>query len=106
MKKVLVAVAVAVAAGVLCSSQAFADEAMAKAKGCTACHKVDAKLIRPAYKEVAKKYAGQAGAVDTLTQKVLDGGKGVWGPVAMTPNKGKVSPAEAKALVQWLLSLK
>ncbi|MDR1854528.1 MAG: c-type cytochrome [Azoarcus sp.] len=99
-------IAVAVAAGLLSSAPAFADEAMAKAKGCTACHKVDGKLIGPAYKEVAKKYAGDAGAVDTLTKKVLDGGTGVWGKVPMTPNKGKVSPDEAKALVKWVLSLK
>ncbi|MDR0634457.1 MAG: c-type cytochrome [Azoarcus sp.] len=96
-------VAVAFAAGLL-SAPALASEDMAKAKGCTACHKVDAKLIGPAYKDVAAKYAKQADAVDKLADKVLKGGSGVWGPIPMTPNK--VTPEEAKILVKWILSLK
>lgn len=96
-------VAVAFAAGLL-SAPALASEDLAKAKGCTACHKVDAKLIGPAYKDVAAKYAKQADAVDKLADKVLKGGSGVWGPIPMTPNK--VTPDEAKTLVKWILSLK
>ncbi|MDR1228089.1 MAG: c-type cytochrome [Azoarcus sp.] len=96
-------IAVTIAAGLL-SAPAPASEDLAKAKGCTACHKVDAKLIGPAYKEVAAKYAGQADAVDKLAGKVISGGSGVWGPIPMTPNK--VTPDEAKTLVKWVLSLK
>jgi cytochrome c len=99
-------VAIALAAGVLVAAPAFASEELATAKKCTTCHKVDAKLIGPAYKDVAAKYKGQADAVAKLTQKVLDGGSGVWGPVPMTPNKGTVTPEEAKTLVTWVLSLK
>ena len=51
-----------VIAGLLCGGAAQADEALAKAKGCLACHTVDKKLIGPMYKEVAKKYAGQKDA--------------------------------------------
>ncbi|MDR3212715.1 MAG: c-type cytochrome [Azoarcus sp.] len=98
-------VSVVIAAGLL-STPAFASEDLAKAKGCTACHKVDAKLIGPAYKDVAAKYAGQADALAKLTDKVLNGGSGVWGPIPMTPNKDKVTPDEAKTLVKWVLSLK
>ena len=47
------------AAGILVSGPVLADEALAKAKGCLACHTVDKKLIGPTYKEVAQKYAGQ-----------------------------------------------
>ncbi|MEY2682857.1 MAG: hypothetical protein RJA09_1, partial [Pseudomonadota bacterium] len=43
---------------------AFADEALAKSKNCMACHAVDKKLVGPAYKEVAKKYAGDKTAAD------------------------------------------
>jgi hypothetical protein len=35
-------------------------EALAKAKGCYACHAVDAKKVGPSYKDVAKKYAGKS----------------------------------------------
>ena len=92
------------AAGIAMSGQALADEAMAKEKGCMACHKIDGKLVGPSYKEVAAKYKGDKGAAATLAAKVKAGGKGVWGPVAMPANK--VSDDEAKKLVAWVLSQK
>ena len=55
--------------------------------------------------DVATKYAGQADAVAKLTQKVMKGGSGVWGAVPMPANP-QVSEAEAKQLVQWILSTK
>jgi cytochrome c len=100
-------IAVTVATGLLFSASAFAagGEDLAKAKNCMTCHKVDAKLIGPAYKEVAAKYAGQKDAVANLSDKVLKGGTGVWGQVPMTPNP-QVSPDEAKTIVTWIMSLK
>ena len=70
-----------------------------------ACHSVDQKVIGPAYKDVAAKYAGQADAVAKLTTKVMKGGSGVWGAVPMPANP-QVNEAEAKQLVTWILSLK
>jgi cytochrome c len=98
-------VTIALAAGVLAAAPAFASEDLAKAKNCMTCHKVDAKLIGPSYKEVAAKYAGQADAVAKLAEKVQKGGVGVWGQVPMTPNP-QVTAEEAKTLVTWVLSLK
>ena len=95
----------AVAAATLAASPAFANADLAQKKNCMACHAVDKKLVGPAYKDVAAKYAGQKDAVDKLTQKVLKGGSGVWGPVPMPANT-QVSEAEAKQLVQWVLSQK
>jgi len=103
MKRILLILASLAAVAV--SVPAMADEALAKAKGCFACHTVDKKVIGPAYKDVAKKFAGQAGAVDELVGKVLKGSSGVWGPVPMPPNT-TVNAAEAKQLVTWILSLK
>lgn len=78
---------------------------LAKAKGCLNCHSVDAKIVGPAYKDVAKKYAGQKDAEKQLVQKVLKGTSGTWGPVPMPANAG-VSDAEAHTLVKWVLSQK
>jgi cytochrome c len=94
------------AATVLTASPAFANEELAKKKNCLACHQVATKVVGPAYKDVAAKYAGQKDAVDKLTAKVLAGGAGVWGQIPMPANKGMVSEAEAKTLVTWILSLK
>ena len=101
MKAVYVAM---IAAGVVMAGQAQADEALAKAKNCMACHQVDKKVVGPAYKEVAAKYKGDAGAPAMLAGKVKAGGKGTWGQVPMPPNN--VTEDEAKKLVGWILGLK
>lgn len=90
------------------AAPAIADEALAKSKNCMACHAVDKKLVGPAYKDVAKKYAGDAKAVDLLAARIVKGsevGKGNWGAVPMPPNP-QVSEAEAKKLAAWVLSIK
>src|SRR5689334_7422209 len=93
------------AAGALVSNAAMANADLAKAKNCMTCHAVDNKVVGPAFKDVAKKYAGDKTADDKLTQKVLKGGSGTWGPVPMPANT-QVSDAEARTLVKWVLSLK
>jgi len=96
--------AAALAAGLLAAPVAQADVAMAKKYNCTACHQVDKKVVGPAYKDVAKKYKGQAGAEAKLIEKVKKGGSGVWGPVPMPPNAA-VPDGDVKKLVEWILSL-
>ncbi|MCL2345619.1 MAG: c-type cytochrome [Desulfobulbus sp.] len=93
-----------VAAGIVMAGQVHAadEEALAKAKNCFSCHQVDKKLVGPAYKDVAAKYKGDAGAVATLAAKVKAGGKGNWGQVPMPPNN--VTEDEAKRLVTWVLA--
>lgn len=84
---------------------AMANEALAKSKNCMACHAVDKKVVGPAYKDVAKKFADDKGAVDMLANAIMKGSKGVWGPVPMPANP-QVSAAEAKELATWVMSLK
>ena len=95
------------AACALVSGAAMADAGadLAKAKNCLACHSVANKLVGPAYKDVAAKYAGQKDAESKLAQKVMKGGSGVWGAVPMPANT-QVSEAEAHTLVKWILSQK
>lgn len=92
-------------AGLLIAGQASADEALAKAKNCMSCHAIDKKVVGPSYKDVAKKYAGKAGAAATLEAKVKKGGSGAWGTVPMPPNPA-VSDADIKKLVAWVLATK
>ncbi len=89
----------------LTGTQALASPELAQKKACLACHQMDAKVVGPAYKDVAKKYKGQKGAEAKLIEKVLKGGKGSWGEVPMPANP-QVTEAEAKQLVSWILSLK
>ena len=96
---------VIVASAAAATAPAFANEALAKSKNCLACHQIDKKLVGPSYKEVAAKYAGQKDAVEKLSQKVIKGGSGVWGPVPM-PANAQVTEAEAKTLVTWIMTQK
>ncbi len=89
----------------LSSAPAFANQDLATKKNCMACHAIDKKLVGPAYKEVAAKYAGQKDAVAKLADKVQKGGVGAWGQVPMPANP-QVNADEAKQLVTWVLSLK
>ncbi|MDY0746096.1 c-type cytochrome [Paucibacter sp. R3-3] len=106
MKSSLIALA-AVAAAFALPATAFAEGTadLAQKKNCMACHSIDKKIVGPAYKDVAAKYAKDKDAVKKLTEKVLKGGSGVWGPVPMPANT-QVSEAEATELVKWVLSQK
>ncbi len=80
--------------------------AFATKSGCLACHSVEAKILGPAWKEVAAKYKGKRGAANKLVEKVKKGGSGVWGTIPMTPNSPRVSDKDIATLVNWILSLK
>jgi cytochrome c len=106
MKKMLVALAAL--AGLFLGAAAHAQDA-AKAKqlaqkyNCLACHAEDKKLVGPAYKDIAKKYKGDASAGAKLAGKVKAGGGGVWGTIPMPPNN--VPDADIKAMVDWILAM-
>jgi cytochrome c len=96
---------VALVLSALASSNAMANADLAKAKNCMACHAVANKVVGPAFKDVAAKYAGQKDAEAKLAQKVIKGGSGAWGAVPM-PANAQVSEAEAHVLVKWVLAQK
>jgi cytochrome c len=93
------------AAAMGAAAPALASSELAQKKNCMSCHQVDKKVIGPAFKEIAAKYAGQKDAADRLAQKVVKGGVGTWGQLPMPANP-QVSEAEAKQLVGWILGLK
>ncbi|MEO5816236.1 MAG: SUMF1/EgtB/PvdO family nonheme iron enzyme [Gemmatimonadaceae bacterium] len=70
---------------------------------CVACHRTDTRLVGPALRAVAQKYAGQ-NVLEQLAQKIITGGKGVWGEVVMPPHPS-LTPAEASTLAQYVLNL-
>lgn len=94
-------IAVATQAGAVDNA---AGLALAQKSGCMMCHAVDKKVMGPAYKDVAAKYKGQADAEAKLIAKVAKGGSGVWGSIPMPANSPKVSDADIKTLVQWVLA--
>jgi cytochrome c len=122
MKSIIVSVVAA--AGLMAAGSVLATDMpeLAKKSGCTACHKIDSKLVGPAWMDVSKKYKGvkeyafsptgsaAAGAKkmsleEGLMMKVAKGGTGNWGSVPMTANSPKVSDADIKTLVHFVLDL-
>lgn len=93
----------AIALALLVSQTVLASPELARSKNCVACHHMERKMIGPSYKAIAERYASDEAAAKTLTEKVIKGGAGNWGPTPM-PAQPTVTPAEAEALVKWILA--
>jgi len=106
MKRIITSV---VLASAFVAAPAMADLDLAKKSGCLACHSVEAKVVGPAWKDVAAKYKGDGGARAALIAKVKSGGKGNWtkvtGGVPMPPYSPRVADADIEKLVDFVLSL-
>lgn len=72
---------------------------------CIGCHNKVQKVIGPAYVDIAAKYPLNDENVNHLADKIIAGGKGVWGEVPMTPHSA-LSKDDAKKMVSYILSLK
>lgn len=81
-----------------------AGKALISKSDCLACHKVDGPLVGPAYNAVAKKYPATEANYDKLAKKIIEGGSGNWGTMAMSPHP-TLSAADAKKMAQYILSL-
>ncbi len=102
--------AAAALAPLLLIGPAHADLALATAKGCTACHQVDKRVVGPAYGQVAACYASTdakvlAASKAQLIKHVKEGGAGKWGPIPM-PAHPAVSNEDVAKIVDWVLTLK
>ncbi len=89
----------------LVTAHAQANEALANKSSCLGCHAVAIKLVGPAFKDVAAKYAGQADAQTMLMQSIRNGSVGKWGELPM-PAHPKISDADLKKLATWVLTAK
>ena len=124
MKSIIVSM-VAVA-GLMVAGSALATDMpeLAKKNGCVACHKIDTKLVGPAWMDVSKAYnsngATTAGkkvadilaenkaktAEEWLIQKVSKGGKGNWGTMPMpAQDPTGAKQADIKELIKFVLGL-
>ena len=87
------------------SAAAGKHEGLALIEGadCLTCHKDDVRVVGPSYQEVADKYTD--GDLDMLADKIIEGGKGKWGEIPMTPHAG-MSKENAKKMVEYIMTLK
>ena len=75
-----------------------------QANDCRSCHGDYKKSIGPAYFAVSKKYQGKANIVETLTKKIISGGKGNWGDVPMAAHP-QLSAEDASEMIKYIMSL-
>jgi cytochrome c len=101
-RSLLVAMGLVLSAPALWAQENAATAGLANQLGCMFCHNAEVKLVGPAFKAVAEKYKDQADAVSVLTNKVKNGGAGVWGRVPM-PAHSLVPDDQVKSLVGWVL---
>ena len=71
---------------------------------CKTCHKEEMKVVGPALKDIAGKYPNTPENVEKLADKVIKGGSGNWGEVAMLPHPN-LNKDDAKEMVSYILSL-
>jgi cytochrome c551/c552 len=71
---------------------------------CKTCHKEAEKNIGPAYIDVAKKYQNDPNAKTYLAEKIIKGGGGVWGEVAMAAHPS-LPRSDIDQIVNWIMSL-
>jgi cytochrome c len=105
MKSVLVSMIAA--AGLMVAGSAMAVDMPADGKAkCGACHKIDAKLVGPAWNDVAKKYAGDKDAASKIAANVTKGGQFGW-KMGTMPAKGLgANDAQIQALAKFISELK
>jgi cytochrome c len=80
-------------------------KALVDANSCLGCHKIEEKVVGPAFRDVAKKYENDPNAIKYLVNKIANGGAGVWGEMNM-PGFAGLSEADLTALATYVLSLK
>ena len=91
--------------GLAAMGPALASDKLSAKGTCVACHLVNKKLVGPSWHDVAVKYKNKADAPALMFERVRKGGKGVWGPIPMSPNgPDKISDADLKAAVDWILA--
>jgi cytochrome c len=79
---------------------------LAAKSDCFTCHKVREKLVGPAYIDVSERYQNASEqTIDTLAGKIIKGGKGRWGEIAMTAHP-QIPKEDATSMVKYILSLK
>jgi len=72
---------------------------------CLSCHKVDEKSTGPSFRQIAGNYELNQGNIENLANKIIKGGKGLWGYAAMTPHPN-LPEQQAQEMAKYILSLR
>lgn len=70
---------------------------------CTGCHDFTASSAAPSFSAISRRYAGKANLSAILASHIRNGSSGTWGRSTMPPHP-QLTPSEASAIAQWILS--
>jgi cytochrome c len=85
-------------------SQTEMIEGLFAKSDCNTCHNRDVKTVGPAYKAIAERYENNDDNKNALVAKVIQGGAGNWGPIAMSPHPD-LKREDAETMVSYILNL-
>lgn len=74
------------------------------ASDCKSCHDTDKKSVGPTYRAVSAKYEKSPDALGYLSKKIISGGSGVWGEIAMAAHPD-LPEKDAEEMARYILSL-
>ncbi|MEI9942631.1 MAG: c-type cytochrome [Chitinophagaceae bacterium] len=69
------------------------------------CHRINEKLVGPAYTSIANLYPINAVIIDSLADRVINGSANHWSTVPMTQH-ANLPKEDAEKMVQYILSFK
>jgi cytochrome c len=94
-----------VAQGHQTNSGFVAGKRLIELSDCKSCHQMNEKSVGPSFMDISKKYKDSWEPVaGILANKILKGGKGVWGEQAMNAHP-QLTKSEAESMAEYILSL-
>ncbi len=79
--------------------------ALVAKSNCLSCHQIVEPATGPSYTSIAQKYTDDSATVNLLSNKIINGGMGVWGQVPMNAHPN-IAKADAEKMVKYILLLK
>lgn len=72
---------------------------------CKACHTIDKPSVGPTFLAVAGRYKGDAGSVERLARKIIEGGGGNWSKDHLMSAHPQIPVQDAQEMVKYIFSL-
>ncbi|MDF1694827.1 MAG: ThuA domain-containing protein [Saprospiraceae bacterium] len=85
-------------------SAAALGESYVKTQICKSCHKVNESSVGPSYMDVAAKYEDTEDLLSYISEKIIQGGSGVWGEESMPANE-EINAQDLYKIVAFIQSL-
>lgn len=84
---------------------AHAGRVVMEKSDCLVCHKIDENEVGPSFRRIAQRYPNNKQSLAYLTQKIREGGTGVWGGGVMNSH-ALLTDAELGNIVNYIFTLK